>query len=219
MQVNNRAVSTKDPSVALQNQAVKSGKPATAEQKNATTDKIAESSQQKSTEQTSTYLKVLSRLENMIQKDELPDMALESFTKAVTSRLEEASAQDKKVVLNSEEAKALEIENTDDIPELIEEGLEDEDQAEKIFALLKQPKFVELMNGKENQDPQTYNANGKSAPEKTAPGNATATPTKPPTASKPEVGANAQQAIQTLKALQSGKTGPASGQNPSITAA
>ena len=78
------------------------------------------------------YLKVLSRLENMIQKDELPEKALDGFMKAVKARLEEASAQDKKMVLSTPEAKALEIMKVEEFAEKIEDGLEDADTAPKV---------------------------------------------------------------------------------------
>ncbi len=217
MQVHNTAVSSKDQALVSQNKEIKSGKPTLVGEKNASPEKATESSQQKTTEQTSAYLKVLSRLENMIKQDELPDKAIESFTKAITTRLEEASDQEKKLLLNSTEAKALEIKNVKDIPEMIEAGLEDQDSVEKIFALLKQPQFVELMNGEEKQAPQTYGPDGKPATPDKADNSASAQVMSKGAPKEGEI--NSKQAMQMLKAMQAAKTATSSETKQSITAA
>ncbi|MBF0280299.1 MAG: hypothetical protein HQM13_21050 [SAR324 cluster bacterium] len=206
MQVQNTAVSSKDQPLASQNKEIKTAKPAIAGKKDVSAEKAAESPPQKTSEQTSTYLKVLSRLENMIKKDELPDKAVESFTKAVTTRLKEADDQEKKVLLGTVEAKALKIKNVDDIPKMIEDGLEDDGQMAKVFALLKQPQFVELMNGEDNQSSQTYGPNGKSAVSDKADKNQAATPPGSKVAGNEGEGIK-NQAMQAIKAVQAAKAG------------
>lgn len=210
MQIQQTAIPPKEQSSAFQNKgvntetAVKSGPKMASET-------ATESSSQKG-EQTM-YLKVLSRLENMIQKGELPEKALEGFLKAVNARLKEASAQDKKVVLSTPEAKALEIMKFEDFSEKIQAGLEEQESSSKTLALLKQPKFVEIMNGQENPSSAVYGPNGK-----TASAQKPATEAQPP---HPGTAADPKQAIAALKSMQTDAqiAGAASNVKPPITAA
>lgn len=167
------------------------------------------------------YLKVLSRLENMHQKGELPEGAVENFLKAVTKRLEEGSEADKKSMVQTPEAKALEIKDVGEVVEKLEKGFEDKANSGKVFALLKQSTFVEMMNGKETKGNQTYGANGQPAANSagpTAQASVNATAQAPiankaaassPNAAEAKTGepvkkaaASPQQAIAAMKAMQ-----------------
>ncbi len=218
MQVQNTVVSTKDQANASHNKEVKTGKVDQAEQQKKSIEKVAASTEQKTAEQTSMYLKVLSRLENMIKKEELPEKALEGFTKAIAVRLEEAKESDRKLIAGLAEAKAFEVKTASEIPEKIQEGLEDKETATKVFALLKHPKFVELMEKKNEQSSKTYGPDGKQQGVVTKDNQAD--PAKELAASqKVETALNNKQAIAAIKAAQNSSNAIASTAKKAIAAA
>ena len=158
----------------------------------------------KDSQEQSTYLKVVSRLEHMLQKEALPEKALKGFLKAVNARLESATAHDKKMVLNTPEAKALEIVKVAEFVEKIEEGLEAQENVPKVLALLKQPKFIEMMNGQSQASAPVYGPDGKAA----------ASHKKSPEAKIPHpetsgVGTDPKQALAALKSMQTETKGSA----------
>ncbi len=167
MQVQNSAVPTtmERPNSAA-NKEVHSGKAEKAGHPSAGAEKAEQSAGKAKTENTSSYLKVLSRLENMLEKEDMPEKALEVFANAVKKRLDDAKEPDKKGVINLPEAKALELEKLDQVPEKIQESLKNKEGSEKLLSLLKHPKFVELMKDPQEQAPKTYGPQGQPAANK-----------------------------------------------------
>ena len=162
MQVQNAAISsTMDKSSTPLNKEMKSGHAEKAGQKMATAEKAAPSPEKMSAENTSAYLKVVSRLENLLKSEEVPEGALKGFTRAIKSRMEQASEKDQKTIVDSPAAKDLGIEKATDLAEKIESGLKDKEQTGKVLALLKHPPFVQLMEGKDTTATATYGPNGK----------------------------------------------------------
>lgn len=113
----------------------------------------------------SSYLRVISRMENMAQKQELNDLAIESFAKAIKIRVGEMTDPEKRTLLSSPEAKNIGLKQIDELPKKILEMLRDKDlkNNDKVFNLLKQPSFAELMSEKAKQPAKTYNAQGVAA--------------------------------------------------------
>ncbi|MBF0288492.1 MAG: hypothetical protein HQM14_11805 [SAR324 cluster bacterium] len=218
MQVQNTVVSTKDQAAASLNKEVKTGKSVQAEQNKNGPEKAASLTDQKAEEQTSAYLKVLSRLENLINKDELPEKALEGFTKALAVRLEEAKEDDRKLIAGLPEAKAFEIKTANEIPGKIQESLEDKDTAAKAFALLKNPKFVELMEKKEDQSSSTYGPDGKTQGTVTKDNKADSSKGMA-TNQKAETAVNNKQALAAIKAAQNSSSSAPGSAKKAIAAA
>lgn len=177
----NKAASTLAPG--------KNGMPASSPEKGSL-------SSSKGSDEKSMYLKVVSRLENLLQKEALPEKALKGFMKAVNARLQAAAAPDKKMVLNTPEAKALEIGKIEDFSEKIKEGLEGEENSSKVLALLKQPKFVELMNGQTKSATPVYGPDGKAAAMKKVP------EVKIASSDLSGIGTDPKQALAALKSMQ-----------------
>ena len=223
MQVQSAAIPKMDQPLTSQRKEVNSAKTEQAQNKATTPKQVSDAKEQMETEKTSVYLKVLSRLENMHKNDELPEMALENFMKAVNQRLEETSDSDKKILINSQEAKDLSIKKFEDIKEKITEGLDTDEDAIKVFALLKQPHFVKLMEGEDNQPSKTYGPDGQSPDGKANTIAKKEVQSKQPMEAqgaieKIETGNNVKQAIETLKSMQSNANSPLANQKPTIAA-
>lgn len=123
----------------------------------------------KSTATENTYMKVLSRVEHLIQEKKLEDHAIDTFTNAIHHRLQNLSEKEHKVLLALQEVKALEVENIEQLFTNIGKELKAEETPEKALALLKHPKFVELMNPEKS--PKTYSPQeikGNSVPTQTS---------------------------------------------------
>lgn len=159
MQVQNKAAS---PSIEKKSADVK--KEVKSEKTNKTTAKEANISKTENTEgkktdeQTSAYLKVVSRIENTLKKEEgeLPEVAVEGFANAVKTRLEDLSDDEKKTIFKLKEIKPLKLEDIEQLPDKIKTSLKDKKSADTILALLKQPKFAELMDSNSKNPPKTY---------------------------------------------------------------
>lgn len=156
----------------------------------------AEKSQTK--ENTSIYLKVISRLESKLVEKKLPEGAIENFSKAVETRLDELTEQQKQLILQLEEFKALKVDKTEKLPEIIQKGLEDEKKADDILKLLKNPKFAELMDRKADQQSKTYSPQNMVAKPKPVPASegegsksVAGVPSQPPPQSPVTQGSNA----------------------------
>ncbi len=114
-----------------------------------------------STDRTSRYLKVLSRLENLLFLDALPEAALEGFVGAVQKQIDQLSNAEKMIILKLPEARVLELKNLDELPREITDSMESSTQAMEMLKLLKNTQFAGLML--ENQDGAsagTYGRNG-----------------------------------------------------------
>ena len=108
--------------------------------------------------ETSQYLKVLSRIENLLIQEKLPDAAIDGFVGAIKKQLEAMSEADNQMLLKLPEAVKLELENVDDLPELIKNEIRDQSKTPALLNLLRQPKFAELMRTDSKPAPQTYTA-------------------------------------------------------------
>ncbi|MBF0349500.1 MAG: hypothetical protein HQM11_00620 [SAR324 cluster bacterium] len=153
MQVQNNPVAMTDKNPVSQKKELQSDK---AELKGDSGVEKKDGTLESDKEKTSVYLKVVSRLESMIKKGDLSETSLKGFSKAVQTRLEEMKENDKKTLSMLEEFKALKLEGLEKIPEFLEKNMKNPQNAEKILALLKHPKFAELMDAKREQPPQTY---------------------------------------------------------------
>ena len=66
--------------------------------------------------ETSQYLKVLSRVENLLIQNKLPDAAIEGFAGAVKKQIEAMTEADRQMLMKLPELKMLELDDIDDIP-------------------------------------------------------------------------------------------------------
>ena len=146
----------------------KANKTENVEVRSNTPDALQKEDRLKSTSTETTYMKVLSRVEHLIQEKKLEDHAIDTFTNAIDHRIQNLSEKEQKVLLALEEVKALEVENIEQLFSNIGKELKAEETPEKALALLKHPKFVELMNPEKS--PKTYSPQeikGSSVPTQT----------------------------------------------------
>ena len=121
--------------------------------------------------ETSQYLKVLSRIENLLIQEKLPDAAIEGFVGAIKKQIDLMSEADRQMLLRLPEAKTIELESLDNLPEMITNNLRDESKSPALLKLLRQPKFAVFMRTDSSPTPKTYTAQSAQTP----------TPTKLPT--------------------------------------
>jgi len=121
--------------------------------------------------ETSQYLKVLSRIENLLIQEKLPDAAIEGFVGAIKKQIDLMSEADRQMLLILPEAKTIELKSLDNLPEMITNNLRDESKSPALLKLLRQPKFAVFMRTDSNPVPKTYTAQSAQTP----------TPTKLPT--------------------------------------
>ena len=107
-----------------------------------------------SSNQTSEYLKVLSRMEGMLVEGTVPEVALSGFAGAIRKRLGVLSDSQQATLMKLPELKALEVETLEKLPELIKEKIQDAETRPAVMKLLKHPKFSELM--RDETTPDTY---------------------------------------------------------------
>ena len=113
---------------------------------------------------TSQYLKVLSRIENLLIQEKLPDAAVDGFVGAVKKQLEAMSEADSQMLLKLPEVVELELKNMDELPELIKNEIRDQSKTPALLKLLRQPKFAELMRTDSKPAVQTYTAQSAQTP-------------------------------------------------------
>jgi hypothetical protein len=114
--------------------------------------------------ETSQYLKVLSRIENLLIQEKLPDAAIDGFVGAVKKQLEAMSEADSQMLLKLPEAVELELKNVDELPELIKNKIRDQSKTPALLKLLRQPKFADLMRTDNKPAAQTYTAQSAQSP-------------------------------------------------------
>jgi len=109
--------------------------------------------------ETSQYLKVLSRIENLLIQDKLPEAAVEGFVGAIKKQIDLIKEADKEILLKLPEVSKLGLKNLDDLPEMIKNNLRSESKSPVLLKLLRQPKFAVFMrtDGKPAA-PKTYTA-------------------------------------------------------------
>ena len=108
--------------------------------------------------ETSQYLKVLSRVENLLIQDKLPDAAIEGFAGAVKNQIDAMTEADRQMLMKIPEVKTLELKDLDDIPEMIKNDIRNEDKNTDLLKLLRVPEFADLMRTDNKPAPKTYTA-------------------------------------------------------------
>ena len=108
---------------------------------------------------TSQYLKVLTRIENLLIQKKLPDAAIEGFVGAVKKQLEAITESDRQMLLKLPEAVKLTLNNVHDLPVLIKNEIRDQSKTPTLLRLLRHPKFADLMRTDSKPAPQIYTAN------------------------------------------------------------
>ena len=108
--------------------------------------------------ETSQYLKVLSRVENLLIQDKLPDAAIEGFAGAVKNQIDAMTEEDRQMLMKLPELKMLELDDLDDIPEMIKNDIRNEDKNTALLKFLRVPEFADLMRTDNKPAPKTYTA-------------------------------------------------------------
>ena len=108
--------------------------------------------------ETSQYLKVLSRVENLLIQDKLPDAAIEGFAGAVKNQIDAMTEEDRQMLMKLPELKMLELDDLDDIPEKIKNDIRNEDKNTALLKFLRIPEFADLMRTDNKPAPKTYTA-------------------------------------------------------------
>jgi len=114
--------------------------------------------------ETSQYLKVLSRVENLLIQDKLPDAAIEGFAGAVKNQIDAMTEEDRQMLMKLPELKMLELDDLDDIPEMIKNDIRNEDKSTALLKFLRVPEFADLMRTDKKPALKTYTANSVSQP-------------------------------------------------------
>ena len=113
---------------------------------------------------TSQYLKVLSRIENLLIQEKLPDAAIEGFVGAIKKQIDLISEADRQILLRLPEVKTVELESLDNLPEMITNNLRDASKSPALLKLLRQPKFAVFMRTDSSPAPKTYTAQSAHTP-------------------------------------------------------
>ena len=108
--------------------------------------------------ETSQYLKVLSRVENLLIQNKLPDAAIEGFAGAVKKQIDAMTEIDRQMLMKLPELKMLELNDLDDIPEMIKNDIRNEDKNTALLKFLRIPEFADLMRKDNKPAPKTYTA-------------------------------------------------------------
>ena len=108
--------------------------------------------------ETSQYLKVLSRVENLLIQNKLPDAAIEGFAGAVKNQIDAMTEADRQMLMKLPELKLLELDDLDDIPEMIKNDIRNEDKNTALLKFLRVPEFADLMRTDNKPAPKTYTA-------------------------------------------------------------
>ena len=108
--------------------------------------------------ETSQYLKVLSRVENLLIQNKLPDAAIEGFAGAIKKQIDAMTEADKQMLMKIPELKMLELDDLSDIPEMIKNDIRNEDKNTALLKFLRIPEFADLMRTENKPAPKTYTA-------------------------------------------------------------
>ena len=103
----------------------------------------------------SAYLKIVSRLENLnARQDNLPEPAIQGFIQGLDKQVAQMNDHEKALLLRIPEVKSLNVKNAEELIDRIEDKLTDGQASLKLFELLRQPQFVELIDP--SRKAQTY---------------------------------------------------------------
>ena len=108
--------------------------------------------------ETSQYLKVLSRVENLLIQDKLPDAAIEGFAGAVKNQIDKMTEADRQMLMKIPEFKMLGLDDLEDIPEMIKNDIRNVDKNTILLKFLRIPEFADLMRTDNKPEPKTYTA-------------------------------------------------------------
>ena len=108
--------------------------------------------------ETSQYLKVLSRVENLLIQNKLPDAAIEGFAGAVKNQIDAMTEADRQMLMKLPELKMLDLDDLDDIPEMIKSDIRNGDKNTALLKFLRIPEFADLMRTDNKPAPKTYTA-------------------------------------------------------------
>ena len=108
--------------------------------------------------ETSQYLKVLSRVENLLIQEKLPDAAIEGFAGAVKNQIDVMTEAARQMLMKLPEMKILELDDLDNIPEMIKNDIRNEDKNTALLKFLRVPEFADLMRTDNKPAPKTYTA-------------------------------------------------------------
>ena len=107
----------------------------------------------------SAYLKIVSRLENLnARQDSLPEPAIQGFIQGLEKQVAQMNDHEKALLLRIPEVKSLNVKNAEELIDRIEDKLMDGQASLKLFELLRQPQFVELIDP--SRKVQTYGNKG-----------------------------------------------------------
>ena len=111
----------------------------------------------------SAYLKIVSRLENLnARQDNLPEPAIQGFIQGLDKQVAQMNDHEKALLLRIPEVKSLNVKNAEELIDRIEDKLTDGQASLKLFELLRQPQFVELIDP--SRKVQTYGNNSAVQP-------------------------------------------------------
>ena len=111
----------------------------------------------------SAYLKIVSRLENLnARQDNLPEPAIQGFVQGLEKQVAQMNDHEKALLLRIPEVKSLNVKNAEELINRIEDKLADGQASLKLFELLRQPQFVELIDP--SRKVQTYGNKGAVQP-------------------------------------------------------
>ena len=128
----------------------------------------------------SAYLKIVSRLENLnARQDNLPEPAIQGFIQGLDKQVAQMNDHEKALLLRIPEVKSLNVKNAEELIDRIEDKLTDGQASLKLFELLRQPQFVELIDPSRNA--QTYGNKGAVQPSLVSSPPATSQQTQPAT--------------------------------------
>ena len=103
------------------------------------------------------YLKILSRLENKLNLEEVTDKDLEKITTSLEERILSLTDIQKTRLRNTEFFKQNNIDNINELKKTLLEMFEDVDKRVELFEFLKSPEFMSMLLN-ESDKPFTYPA-------------------------------------------------------------
>ena len=127
----------------------------------------------------SAYLKIVSRMENLnARQDSLPGAAIQGFIQGLEKQVAQMNDHEKALLLRIPEVKSLNVKNTEELLNKIEDKLTDGKAGLKLFELLRQPQFVDLIDP--SHKVQTYDSKVLAQPAVTSSGPETSQQTQQP---------------------------------------
>ena len=157
MQVNSNPIAEKQTSLERQ---IRSKDVSASNSLSINSTKLEEHGSEKGAAQneTSQYLKVLSRVENLLIQDKLPEAAIEGFAGAVKNQIEAMSKEDRQMLMKLPELEVLGLDDLNDVPEMIKNEIRNEDKNVALLKFLRVPEFADLMRTDKKPTLKTYTA-------------------------------------------------------------